>query len=69
MTLHQGLHPRDDINRLYVSRKEGGRGLRSIEDSIDTLIERNEDYIEKCGAWLITATRKNTERQWSTKRK
>ena len=31
MTMHKALHPRDD--RLYVSRKEGGRGLASIEDS------------------------------------
>ena len=27
MTMHKALHPRDDVDRLYVSRKEGGRGL------------------------------------------
>ena len=32
MTMHKALHPRDDVDRLYVSRKEGGRGLASIED-------------------------------------
>ena len=26
MTMHKALHPRDDIDRLYVSRKEGERG-------------------------------------------
>ena len=30
MTMHRVLHPRDDIDRLYVSRKERGRGLASI---------------------------------------
>ena len=35
MTMHKGLHPRDNIDRLYVSRKEGGRGHARIEDSID----------------------------------
>ena len=30
MTMHKALHPRDDVDRLYVSRKEGGRGLASI---------------------------------------
>ena len=25
MTMHKALHPRDDVDRLYVSRKEGGR--------------------------------------------
>ena len=32
MTMHKALHPRDDVNGQYVSRKEGGRGLASIED-------------------------------------
>ena len=30
MTLHCALHPRADVDRLYVSTKKGGRGLRSI---------------------------------------
>ena len=47
MTMHKALHPRNDIDRLYVSRKEGGRGLASIEDRVDALIQRLEDYIEK----------------------
>ena len=47
MTMHKALHPRDDIDRLYVSRKEGGRGLASIEDTVDASIERLEDYIGK----------------------
>ena len=38
MTLHKALHPRDDVDNLYVSIKEGGRGLASIEDSVDATI-------------------------------
>ena len=38
MTMHKELHLRDDVDRLYVSRKEGGRGLDSIEDSVDASI-------------------------------
>ena len=49
MTMHKVLHPRDDVDRLYVSRREGGRGLASIEDDVDTSIQRLEDYIEKRG--------------------
>ena len=30
MTMHMALHSRDDVDWLYVSRKEGGRGLVSI---------------------------------------
>ncbi len=36
-----------DVDRLYVSRKEGGRGLASIEVSVDLSIQRLEDYIQK----------------------
>ena len=35
MTVHKALHPRDDVDRLYVPRKEGGRGLASIEDTVE----------------------------------
>ena len=47
MTMHKALHLRDDVDRLNVPRKEGGRGLTSIEDSVDTSIQRLEDYTEK----------------------
>ena len=59
--MHKTLHPRDDIDRLYVSRKEGERELASIEDSIDIMIQRLEDYIEKCEGRLIKATRNNID--------
>ena len=61
MTMHKALHPRDDVDRLYVSRKEGGRGLASNEDSVDTSIHRLEKYIQKHEGGLITATRHETE--------
>ena len=60
MTMHKALHLRDDVDRLYVSRKEEGRGLVSIKDSVDASIQRLEDYVEKHGV-LITATRNNTD--------
>ena len=60
MTMHKGLHPRDDIDRLYMSRK-GRKGLASIEDSVDASIQRLEDYIQKRGGGLITVTRNNTD--------
>ena len=63
MTMHnKASHPRDNMDKLYVSRK-GKRRLASIEDSADTSIRRLEDYIyiyikEK----LITATKNNTNK-------
>ena len=39
MTMHKALHPRDGVDRLYVLRKKGGRGLANIEDSVDALLQ------------------------------
>ena len=61
ITMYKALHPRDDIDRLYVSRRKGGRGLASIEDSIDASIQRLEDYNEKHGEGLITSARNDTD--------
>ena len=61
MTMHKALHPRDDVDRLYISRKWRGRGFSSIEDCVDASIQRLEDYIEKHGRGLIIAIRNDTE--------
>ena len=61
MTMHKALHPRDDFDRLYVSRKEGGRGLASIEDNVDASIQRLEDHIVKHERELITTIRNDTD--------
>ena len=37
-TIYEGLHPKSDVNRLYIARKEGGRGFISIEDCIESAI-------------------------------
>ena len=47
--LHKALHPRDDTNKLYVSRKEVGRGLTRIEDSVHASMQRLKDYVHKRG--------------------
>ena len=44
-----------------MSRKEGRKGLSSIEDRVEVSIQRLEDYIGKCGERLITPTRNHTD--------
>ena len=61
MTMHKVLHPRDDVDRLYVSRKEEGRGLTSIEDSVDASIQKLEDNIENHEGGLCTTIRNDTD--------
>ena len=38
MTMHKALHPRDDVDRLYVSRRKGGSGFISIKYRVGTSI-------------------------------
>ena len=59
--MHKALYLKDDVDRLFGSSKEGGRGLASIEDSINTSIQKLEDYIEKHDGGLITAIRNDTD--------
>ena len=66
MMMHKALYLRDDIDRLYVSRKEGARG---IEDSVNTLIRWLEDYIKRNQERVITVTRNNTKIKKTTIRK
>ena len=40
MTMLKALYPRDDVDRVYVSRKEGGRGLTNHVNSVDASIQR-----------------------------
>ena len=48
---------KDNVDRLYVSRKEGGRGFATIQDGINASIK---DFINKREGNLITATENNT---------
>ena len=43
MTMHKALHLGDNTDKLYISRKEGGRGrkLASIDDCINASILRH----------------------------
>ena len=59
MAMHKAKHPSDNVDSLYVSRKEGEKGFARIEDSDDSSI-RLGDNIENNEGGLITATRNNT---------
>ncbi|EEB19129.1 reverse transcriptase, putative [Pediculus humanus corporis] len=46
LTMNGALHPKADVDRLYVSRKDGGRGLRQIEAAYQNAIIGMGKYIE-----------------------
>ena len=66
--MNKALHLRDDIDRLYVSRKEGERGLASTEDCVDAPIRRLEDYIKMYRGRLITTSSNNTNKTTITRK-
>ena len=57
MTMRKVLHPRDEVDRLYVSRK---RGIKRT-CLVDVSIQRLKDYIEKHEGGLITAIRNDSD--------
>ena len=34
IAIYKGMHPRSDVDRFYVGRSKGGRGLMSVEDVV-----------------------------------
>ena len=54
-TIYGALHPKLDVDRLYIPRKEGGRGLISIEECVE--IRGLEVYVHGSEERLIQAAR------------
>ena len=52
-TIYGALHPKSDVDRLYIPRKEGGRGLISIEDCVELAIKGLEVYVHGSEKRLI----------------
>ena len=46
MTLFRALHPRANTDRLYIPRKEGGKGLMNIEDCVNIEIRALGQYVK-----------------------
>ena len=56
-SIYRALHPKSDVDRLYIPRKEGGRGLISIEDCVELAIRGLEVYVHGNEEILIQAAR------------
>ena len=56
-TIYGALHPKSDVDRLYIARKEGGRGLISIDDCVELAIRCMEVYVYGSEERLIQAGR------------
>jgi len=54
--VYNSLHPRADVDRLYVPRKEGGRGLANIQDSVNMKEHSLSRYVHTSEKELLKAT-------------
>ena len=50
-------HPKSNVDRLYIPRKKGGRGLISIEDCVELAIRGLEVYVHGSEKKLIQAAK------------
>ena len=44
-SIYSGLHPNSHVDRLYIPRKDGRRGLIAIEYCVDLAVRSLEVYI------------------------
>ena len=64
LTIHGQHHPKADIDRLYVSRKRGGRGLMQLEAAHAVEITKLMEYVDRKEDPLIQVVR--TQHQLSS---
>ena len=58
MTMHQTLNPKSDVAKIYISRKEGGRGLIAVEDTVKLAIPGLGRYVLTSEEGLLIAARR-----------
>ena len=77
MIICKALHLKNEVDRLYVTRKVGGGGgggggLISIEENVEMPTQRLKEYINKCKERLISAaniSRNNKKKRADRKNK
>ena len=47
MTMNGSLHRRGNVGRLYLAKKEGGRGLISCEECVNVKMQSLDKYLSK----------------------
>ena len=56
-TICGGWHPKSYVDRLYIPRKDGGRGLIVIEDCVECAVRSLEVYVHGSEERLLQAAR------------
>ena len=59
MTIYGALHPKSDVDRIYLSRKRGGRGLIGCEGCVKSEVNGLGWYMRSSGELLLGEVRKS----------
>jgi hypothetical protein len=57
LTIHGQHHPKADVDRLYVPRKQGGRGLMQLEAAHAVEITKLVEYVDRKEDLLLQVVR------------
>jgi len=57
LTMHGQHHPKADVDRLYIPRKQGGRGLMQLEAAQEVEITKLVEYVDRKEDPLIQVVR------------
>ena len=63
LIMHKTHHANDDVQRLHIKRKEGGRRLISIEEGVEDAIARTQHYAQNSQERLIFAAWRSSGEQ------
>ena len=64
--MHKAHHPKDGVNRLYIRRNEGSRGLISIEEYVENAITGLHYYVQNSQERLIFVAWRTSGEQEAT---
>ena len=53
MAMNGSLHPRGNVGRLYLARKEGGRGLISCEKCVNVEVQNLDKHLSESEEWML----------------
>ena len=55
--MHNAYHPKSNVDRIYLPRNDGGRGLLSVEYTINTTNLGLEEHVVRSDERILSAAR------------
>ena len=53
MTMNGSLHPRGNVGRLYLAKREGGRGRTSCEECVNVEVQSLNKSLSQSEEWML----------------